>query len=225
MRDESCLFYCYCYCYCYCCCLDDDLNAILEELDLIGFDLQMELDGISDVTTPPTQSRTQSRQMEPKISKPEPKVSKPEPKVSKPEPKVSKPEPKVSKPEPKWQKSEPKNIKSETFVELEPKVSSPVPIASRLGLFESTQKPNLETPPTKPEPTIDSKNRSDPFRSKVSPTSDRVSSGEQRGRARGGRTPGGLKLSYNAENNYPESMVSCCCCCCCCCCCYLPVVS
>ena len=167
------------YYYC-CCCLDEDLNAILQELDLIGLDLQMELDGISDVTTPPTQSRSQSRQTEP-IRNLEPKLPKPEPKVSKPE----------------------------------PKVSNPVPIASRLELFQPSQRPQLETPA---KPTVDSKNRTDPIRSKVTSSGDRVTS-EQRGRTRGGRTPGGLRLSYNAENNYPESVVSCCCCCCCCCCC------
>ena len=119
------------------------MNAILQELDLIGLDLQMEIDGFSDVTTPPTKIK-----------------------------------------ETNVIKSETNVIKSLTKIETSPKNVE----------IKQLQKEYL------------SKDRK----------GDKVAQVEPKGRTRGGRTPGGLKLSYNAENNYPESMVCCCCCCCCC---------
>ena len=171
------------------------MNAILRELDLIGLDLQMEIDGFSDVTTPPTQVKG------PKVNKPETKVNKPELKVNKPEPKVNKKEVISIKPRTKSEtnviKSETNVIKSETNV-----------IKSETNVIKSETK--IETSPK----FVGIKQLQKENFSQAQPDKkgDKVAQVEPKMRTRGGRSPGGLKLSYNAENNYPESMVCCCCC-------------
>ncbi|KAI6656728.1 Proteoglycan 4-like [Oopsacas minuta] len=186
---------------------NDDLDAILNELDLIGYDLQLEIDAFSEVTTPPTQSHKipvrepKISKVEPKPSKPELRNSKPELRISKPEPRNSKPELRNSKPELRISKPDPRNSKPEL------RISKPDPRNSKLELRISKPDPNVFRTEPMTSQKLDMKHFENTFTQTLQDKkSDRVSPAEPKGRARGGRTPGGLKLSYNAENNYPESV-------------------
>ena len=177
---------------------------------------------------PTPKSEPKVSKLEPKSSKPEPKISKPEPKSSQPEPKSSKLEPKSSKPEPKSSKLEPKSSKLEPKIskpelkssKLEPKISKPEPKSSKLEPKSSKLEPKMSKPELEPiksaekrEASSDLINNSPVSKIRTETRSSQSdggigSSGEAKGRSRGVRVSPGLKLSYNAEFNYPDSAVS-----------------